>query len=163
MAIEAQATNNQPEQPEFGIQRIYTKDISFEAPNTPQIFTQDWQPELKLELQTGSVKLDTDIYEVTLTATATVSSKDKVAFLIEVKQSGIFSLKNFESEQIGPMLGVACPSIIFPYAREVISDVVVRGGFPQLCLAPVNFDALYAQHLEQQTGGKQGAASEEVH
>jgi preprotein translocase subunit SecB len=161
MTIEAQATN---EQPEFGIQRIYTKDISFEAPNTPQIFTQDWQPELKLELQTGTVKLDADIYEVTLTATATVSSKDKVAFLVEVKQSGIFSLKNFASEQIGPMLGVACPSIIFPYAREVISDVVVRGGFPQLCLAPVNFDALYAQHLEQQSDEKKNSdSSSEVH
>ena len=140
-------------QPEFAIQRLYSKDLSFEAPNTPVIFKEEWQPELKIDMQTTSTHLEEDIYEVVLAITVTVKSKDKVAFLVEVKQAGIFLLKNFPQEQMGPMLGSVCPTIIFPYAREVISDVVVRGGFPQLCLAPVNFDALYAQHVQNQTGG----------
>lgn len=136
--------------PEFIIQRIYTKDLSFEAPNTPHIFQQDWNPELNLDLQTKSGPLDEDMYEVILTVTVTAKSEKKVAFLIEVQQAGIFTLKKLPEDQIRPMLGSICPSIIYPYAREVVSDVVIRGGFPQLNLAPINFDALYAQHEQEQ-------------
>lgn len=138
----------QPNQPEFLIQKIYTKDVSFEAPKTPTIFQNDWKPELNLNLQTKTKIIEENIHEVTLSITATVKSGENTAFVVEVHQAGIFSLKNFAKDQMGPVLGSVCPSIIFPYGREVISDLVVRGGFPQLCLAPINFDALYAQQLE---------------
>jgi preprotein translocase subunit SecB len=150
MTTDASQAKNQPE---FAIQRLYAKDLSLEAPNTPLIFKEEWQPELNIDMQTTSTRLEEDIYEVVLAITVTVKSKDKVAFLVEVKEAGIFLLKNFPEDQMGPMLGSVCPTIIFPYAREVISDVVVRAGFPQLCLAPVNFDALYAQHMQNQATG----------
>jgi len=135
--------------PEFNIQRIYTKDLSFEAPGAPQIFQQDWQPELNLELHTHTSVLAEGIHEVILSVTVTAKSSDKTAFLVEVKEAGIFTIKNFPAEQLPSMLGSICPSILFPYAREVVSEMVVRGGFPPLYLAPVNFEALYAQHLQQ--------------
>ena len=105
---------------------------------------------MNLEMHTNSNELEEGVHEVVLSATVTVKSEETVAFLIEVKYAGIFTLKNFEEDQLGALLGSVCPSIIFPYLREVVSDVVTRGSFPQLILAPVNFDALYAQHLEQQ-------------
>ncbi|MGE3920692.1 MAG: protein-export chaperone SecB [Gammaproteobacteria bacterium] len=145
---------NTENQPEFSIQKIYTKDISFEAPNTPEIFKQDWTPELKLDLQTASLALEAGFYEMVIHVSATVKNKDQVAFIAEVKQAGIFHLKNFPEDQINRVLNVICASIIFPYARETISDMVVRGGFPQLLIAPVNFEMLYA---EQQGGAGQAA------
>lgn len=149
----------QQNQPEFAIQKIYTKDLSFEAPNTPQVFHEEWKPELNLNLQTVSKDLGDHVFEVVLTTTVTVKSNNKLAFIVEVKEAGIFTIKDFPKDQMGPVQGSVCPSILFPYSREVISDVVVRGGFPQLCLAPINFDALYAQQLEQQGSGaaEQGA------
>lgn len=143
--------------PHFEIQRIYTKDLSFEAPNTPHTFTEDWKPEVQLNLETKSNRIQENLHEVVISVTATVTSNKKSAFLIEVHQAGIFNISGIPTEQLRQMLGSFCPNILFPYAREVISDVVVRGGFPQLLLAPVNFDALYAQHLEEQT--KQGATT----
>jgi len=137
-------------QQEFGIQRIYVKDLSFEAPHVPEIFRTDWVPEINLDLNTTIKKISDDLYEVTLKVTATVKAKDKVAFLIEVQQAGIFILKGFIQDQLQEMLGGFCPNILFPYAREVVSDVVNRATFPPLYLAPVNFDVLYQQHLEQQ-------------
>lgn len=142
--------------PNFEIQRIYTKDLSYEAPNTPHTFVDDWKPEVQLNLETKSNRIQENMHEVVLSVTATVTSSKKSAFLIEVHQAGIFMISGIPSEQLRQMLGSFCPNILFPYAREVISDVVVRGGFPQLLLAPVNFDALYAQHLEEQN--KQGTA-----
>ncbi len=142
--------------PHFDIERLFTKDLSFEAPNTPQTFLEEWKPEVELHLETKSNKVDDNRHEVILTVTATVNSNKKTAFIIEVHQAGVFSIKNFPPEQLHQMLGSFCPNILFPYAREVVSDVVVRGGFPQLILAPVNFDALYAQHLEKQ---KEAAAA----
>ena len=136
--------------PQFEIQRIYIKDISFESPNTPHTFTEEWKPEVSLNLETKSTKINDNLHEVVISVTATVSSDKKTAFLIEVDQAGVFMVNGFSSEQLHQMLGSFCPNILFPYAREVISDTVVRGGFPQLILAPVNFDALYAQHLEKQ-------------
>ncbi len=144
-------------QPEFLIQRVYIKDLSFEAPQSPQIFQQQWQPEINLELQTQTNALGEDVHEVILSLTVTATAEKKTAFLVEVKQAGIFTLKNFPEVQLKAMLGSVCPGILFPYAREVISDVVTRGTFPQLYLTPINFDALYAQHLaESDKGGGSG-------
>lgn len=139
-------TDQQPAQPEFAIQRLYVKDLSLETPNSPKIFLDAWEPQLHMDLATdASLVLDNDVREVVLTVTVTVKIKEKVAFLAEVKQAGIFSLKGFTDEQQHHMLGSFCPNILYPYAREVVSDVVMRAGFPQLYLAPVNFDALYEQ------------------
>lgn len=146
-----QPNNPTPENaPQFEIQRIFVKDISFESPNTPHTFVEEWKPEVALNLETKSNRIQEDMHEVVLSITATVSTGKKTAFLIEVQQAGVFVIKNFPNEQLHHMLGSFCPNILFPYAREVVSDMVVRGGFPQLILAPVNFDALYAQHMEQQ-------------
>lgn len=145
MAEKKQPAAEQVGQPEFGIQRIYVKDVSFEAPRSPKVFLEEWKPELNMDIHTKADVLDKDVHEVVLTITVTVKMKDEVAFIVEVKQAGIFSIKDFPADQVKPMLGSFCPNILYPYAREVITDVVVKGGFPQLYLAPVNFDALYNQ------------------
>ncbi len=142
--------DNTHEGPAFTIQRIYVKDVSFEAPHAPEIFREEWKPEVNVDLQTKTNRLEESIYEVVLHLTVTVKMGEKVAFLIEVHQAGIFTLSKFPAEQLSHALGSMCPNILYPYARETISDIVVRGGFPQLLLAPVNFDALYLQHLEHQ-------------
>src|SRR3990167_3003833 len=150
---------NDAQTPHFEIQRIFVKDISFEAPNTPQTFVEEWKPEVALNLESKSNRIQDNMHEVVLSITATVSTGKKTAFLIEVHQAGVFIVSGFPSDQLHQMLGSFCPNILFPYAREVVSDMVVRGGFPQLILAPVNFDALYEQHLTQQGGdGKGGGA-----
>ena len=152
--------------PHFEIQRIYVKDLSFEAPNTPHTFVEDWKPEVQLNLETKSNKIQENTYEVVLSVTATVTTSKKPAFVVEIHLAGVFLMSNIPNDQVRPMLGSFCPNILFPYAREVISDVVVRGGFPQLILAPVNFDALYAQHLEEQEKGNQektDQGSDKVH
>lgn len=146
------AKNPQPEQkgPEFAIQRLYVKDLSLETPNTPAIFLEQWQPEMKMDLGTdASHILEEGVREVVLTVTITVKIKDKVAFLVEVKQAGIFLLKGFDEDQLHHMLGSFCPTVLYPYAREVVTDAVVRAGFPQLYLAPVNFEMLYEQQKKQ--------------
>lgn len=147
-------TQGNPDGPVFNIQRIYVKDGSFEAPNTPDIFRQEWKPEVNVDLQTKTNRLEDTIYEVVLHLTVTVKMQDKTAFLVEVHQAGIFTLKGFPEEPLAHALGSMCPGILYPYAREAVSDLVMRGGFPQLLLAPVNFDALYFQHLEQQRKGE---------
>lgn len=146
-------SQGQGSEPEFGIQRIYIKDLSFEAPNSPQVFLEDWQPELNMDLGTKTDALGDDNHEVVLTVTVTVKMKEKTIFLVEIKQAGIFTIKNFPEDQLRPMLGSFCPNILYPYAREAVTDAVVRGGFPQLYLTPVNFDALYQQHEQSQQGG----------
>lgn len=133
----------------FTIQRIYVKDMSFEAPNAPEIFRMEWKPEVKVDLQTHTAPLETNVFEVVLKITVTVTVAEKVAFLIEVQEAGIFTIQGFPEDQRNHALGAMCPGILFPYAREAISDVATRGGFPQLLLAPVNFDGIYLQHLEQ--------------
>lgn len=135
--------------PEFAIQRLYIKDLSLETPNSPQIFLEEWQPELNLDLETKAEKLDDETHEVILRVTVTVKIKDKVAFLVEVKQAGIFTIKDFPADQERPMLGSFCPTVLYPYAREVVTDAVIKAGFPQLYLAPVNFDALLSEHDRQ--------------
>ncbi len=146
----AENPKSNTEEREFAIQRLYLKDLSFETPEAPTIFKKQWQPELNLDLQTTSSVLEENVYEVILAATVTVASETKTAFLVEVKYAGIFTIAKFPEEQLGALLGSVCPSILFPYLREIVSDTVNRGSFPQLILAPVNFDALYAQHVEQE-------------
>lgn len=137
------------EGPQFSILRIYLKDVSFEIPNAPQVFTENWKPEIDLQLNTEVSSVDTDIYEVVLNVTVTAKQGDKTGFLAEVQQAGVFAIKGFDEAQKGPMLGAYCPNTLFPFAREAIADLVAKGGFPQLLLAPINFDALYAQNASQ--------------
>jgi preprotein translocase subunit SecB len=135
---------------QFIIERIYVKDISFEAPNSPQIFTANWDPETNLNLNTNVVPLGEDHYEVELEVTVTVKDKEgKTAFLVEVKQAGAFLIKGYQADQLNHLLASYCPSNLFPYAREVISNLVSKGSFPEMHLSPINFDALYAQKLQE--------------
>ncbi|WP_413112741.1 protein-export chaperone SecB [Thaumasiovibrio sp. DFM-14] len=143
----------------FQIQRIFLKDVSFEAPNSPEMFQKEWQPDVKLDLDTQSRQLTEGVYEVILRLTVTVKNADDTAFLCEVQQGGIFSVAGMEAPQLAHCLGAFCPNILFPYARETISSLVVKGTFPQLNLAPVNFDALFMNYLQkQQAAGEQGQA-----
>ena len=139
------------DEPQFMIQRVYIKDLSFETPNSPAVFRDEWEPKLNLEINTSNTLLEDNVYEVILDITATVSNNDNVAFLSEVKQAGIFTIEGAPGEQLDHLLGSFCPNILFPYAREAISDMVIKASFPQLVLAPVNFDALYMQQKEEQT------------
>lgn len=143
------------EEAQFMIQRIYVKDLSYETPNTPAVFQQQWEPELTLDLNTSNTQLEPGVYEVILAVTATVVNQKATAFLVEVKQAGIFTIQGAPSNQLDHLLNSFCPSILFPYAREAITSQVIRGSFPQLVLAPINFDALYMQQLaeKQQAGG----------
>lgn len=149
MSDEQNPAGEQPPQ-HFEIQKVYLKDVSFEAPNTPEVFTQPWQPDVNVQLNTTAKTISDKVYEVVLSVTVTAANKEKSAFLVEIQQAGVFGMDGFEQGQLNGMLGSFCPDILFPYAREAISDLVTRGGFPQLLLAPVNFDALYQEHLKQQ-------------
>ena len=162
---EENASSTEEQQARFVIQKIYTKDISFETPNTPDIFREEWKPELDLQLGNEYARIDDDNHEITLTVTVTAKVGDKVAFLVEVKQAGVFSLTGYSDQEMGPLVGSYCPNTLFPFAREVISDIVLKGGFPQLVLAPVNFDALYMNQIEQAKQAKQQApaAQETTH
>ena len=131
----------------FEIQKVYVKDISFETPHSPKIFTEKWNPNTDVHIQTENNKLDGNLFEVAIVVTVTATQNDATAFLVEAKQAGIFLIENFLEEQHKQLLGSFCPNILFPYAREAISDLVAKGGFPQLLLNPVNFDALYQQHV----------------
>lgn len=135
----------------FQIQRIYTKDISFEAPNAPHVFQKDWQPEVKLDLDTASSQLADDVYEVVLRVTVTASWAKKPRSCVKFSRA-VFSPSRYRRHPDGTLLGAYCPNILFPYARECITSMVSRGTFPQLNLAPVNFDALFMNYLQQQAG-----------
>lgn len=145
----------------FQIQRIYLRDVSFESPLTPELFRGEWTPEQNFHFNIKPEKLSEDVYNVSLEITVTAKHEDKTAFLIEIEQAGIFTISGFEEGQLDHMLRSYCPNILFPYAREIISDMTVKGGFPPLLLAPVNFDAVYAQHLADQ--GKDENAGQTVH
>ena len=147
MAEENIAPDNERQ---FAIQRVYTKDLSFETPNSPQVFTQEWQPDINVNLNSSVQNLDDDHIEVTLTVTVTAKHGENTAFLAEVQQAGIFLTKGISEEEMGPMVGVYCPNILFPYAREDVGDLINRGSFPQFVLAPVSFEAIFAQRMQQQ-------------
>ena len=147
---EAKPTENQ-----FSIQKLYVKDISFESPGAPKVFSDKWAPEIELNLNNNSTKLNEGLYEVVLTVTATVSNEGKTAFLVEVHQAGIFQIEGFNNNDTKYILGSQCMNILFPFAREAVSDMSNRGGYPPLLLNPVNFDALYAQAVEQKKKAKE--------
>jgi len=143
------ASANEEQQQQFALQKIYVKDISFETPNSPEIFTKDWKPNVNVELDTKGKVIAENVHEVVLGVTVTVKIGEQVAYLAEIHQAGIFTIKGFIDSDKSVMLGSYCPSVLFPFAREVISDLVTKGGFPQLLLAPVNFDAIYQQHAQR--------------
>ncbi|HHJ38326.1 MAG: preprotein translocase subunit SecB [Methylothermaceae bacteria B42] len=135
---------------QFAIQKVYVKDVSFETPNSPQVFTQKWEPNVEFNLASNAQELEEGVYEVVLTVTVTVKLEEKTAYLVEVAQAGIFAAQGFEKEEMGPLLGIYCPNTLFPYAREVVSDLSLKGGFMPMVLPPVNFEAIYAQKMQQQ-------------
>ncbi|OHC29959.1 MAG: protein-export chaperone SecB [Pseudomonadales bacterium RIFCSPLOWO2_12_59_9] len=140
--------------PQFSLQRIYVRDLSFEAPKSPEIFRQEWAPSVELDLNTRQKPLEGDFHEVVLTLSVTVKTGGETAFIAEVQQAGIFLIAGLDAAAMSHTLGAFCPNLLFPYAREALDNLVVRGSFPALMLAPVNFDALYAQQLERmQTAG----------
>ena len=147
---------------EFALQRVYTKDVSFETPNTPAIFQQEWKPDTKVNLNTEMQKLGEGVYEVVLSVTVTTTIGEETAYLAEAKQAGIFTITGFSDQELGPLIGAFCPSQLFPFVREVLSDLVMKGSFPQMVLQPVNFDALYAQH-QQELAKQSGQAPEATH
>ncbi len=145
-----QAAKEQAQKGQFGVQRIFVKDVSFESPNTPEVFRSQWNPKINMDLNTASKKLGDDIYEVVLTLTVKAENDEKTAFLVEVQQAGIFKIGGLEGPALHQAVGAFCPNLLFPYAREAIDSLVIKGSFPALMLAPVNFDAIYAQSLQQQ-------------
>jgi preprotein translocase subunit SecB len=149
MAEENLAAGGEQEKARFVIQKIYTQDVSFEAPYTPEIFREEWRPKLDLQLGNEYQRVDDDNHQVVLSVTVTAKVGDKTAFLVEVKQAGIFTLTGYTNDEMGPLLGSYCPATLFPFVREVVSDLVLKGGFPQLVLSPVNFDAMYMHQKEQ--------------
>jgi len=132
---------------QFAIQRIYTKDISFESPNAPQVFISEWEPKINVDLSTEIQALSEDAIQVVLTVNVVAKHEDKTAFLVEVQQAGIFLAKGFSEEELGPLMGIGAPNALYPYAREVVSDLITRGSFPQFTLQPVNFEQMYAQQM----------------
>ncbi len=149
---------------QFSIQKLYVKDISFESPDTPSVFAfEKWEPQIELNLNNTNKKVSEGIYEVVLSVTSTVKNNDKTSFLVEVHQAGIFNVSGFNDNDLKYILGSQCMNILFPYAREVISDLTSRGGFPPLLLNPVNFDALYAQALQKQQQEAEAAKEEVKH
>ena len=161
MADEQAAAQEQAPQQQFTLQRIYTKDVSFESPSTPKIFRQNWQPNVNVDLNTKSSRIDEEgNFEVVLTLTVTAKIEEDTAFLVEVQQAGIFYMVGIEGEPLRQVLATVGPNILFPYARDNIDSLVIKGGFPALMLAPVNFDALYRQALAQQAAQEGGAAVE---
>jgi preprotein translocase subunit SecB len=140
-------------QPMFNMDKIYVKDISLEIPHAPQIFLERESPQIEVQLHTSAGAVDDGVFEVTVTATVTAKIADKVMFLIEAKQAGIFTLRNLPEAEKEPVLAVMCPNILFPYLREVVSDVSVRAGFAPVMLNPINFDALYQQQQQTQAAG----------
>ena len=162
MAENQQAAGNENQnQPQFALQRIYVKDLSFESPNSPLVFQEQWKPQVNLDLNTAHNKLSGNQYEVVLSLTVTAKVGEKVAYIVEIQQAGVFLVAGIEGAQLGQMLGAYCPNILFPYAREAIDATVNRGSFPALMLAPVNFDAIYAQALKRKQEEAAGEAKEE--
>lgn len=150
--MSAEHTNGATEpttEAQFTIQKVYVKDVSFEAPNTPQVFTEQGQPELNLNLNQKVARLGEDVFEVVLGVTLTCKVGEKTIYLAEIEQAGIFGLSGFDERTLDMMLGTYCPNVLFPYARQQISELISAGGFPPFYLQPINFEALYAEGLRR--------------
>ncbi len=150
--------SDENQQPTFQIQRVYLKDMSLEQPNSPAIFLEQEAPAIEVSVDVGAELLAEGIFETTVTITVTAKVKDKVAFLVEGKQAGIFEIRNIPAEQIDPLLGIGCPNIIYPYLRANIADMITRSGFPPIHLAELNFEAFYQQRLAAMAAEQQKAA-----
>lgn len=145
---------------QISIQKIYLKDFSFESPNSPTVFTGgDWAPKTNLNLRSSHSQGENDQNEVVLTITVEAKHDDKTLFLIELHQAGLFQISGYTEEEFGMVVGSFCPNILFPYARESISAIITKGGFPEFVLQPINFDALYAQSQQQRQAEAGDAAS----
>ena len=155
----SQENSEQDQQPVFGIEKIYVKDLSLEIPNAPQIFIQREAPQVSIELGHSTNMLEEGVFEVVITVTVTSKIEDKTVFLVEVAQAGIFQVRNVPAESMEMIAGVTCPNILFPYARQTVSDIVTRAGFPPVLLNPINFEALYAQQKQQQVQQNGSAAA----
>jgi len=138
------------QQASFNIEKLYVKDLSLELPNAPQVFMQADSPQLDVQIHNESQHVSDALYEVVVTVTVTAKAGDKTMFLAEVAQAGLFSIVNVPADELDPLLGIGCPTILYPYVREVVSDIVTRSGFPPVLLAPVSFEALYMQRQQQQ-------------
>lgn len=145
---------------QFSLQRIYVKDLSFEVPKSPEVFRKEWAPAIEMQLSTGHSHLEGDFYEVGLGITITARIEDEVAFIAEVEQAGIFLIQGLDEGSLGHALGSFAPSLLFPYARETLDGMVVKGSFPALMLAPVNFDAIYAQELQRRQAAVENSGQE---
>jgi preprotein translocase subunit SecB len=147
----------QQQDPVFQIQRVYLKEASLEQPNSPAILLEQEQPAVEIQLGVEAQSAAEHVWEVAVTATVTTKLKDKTMFLVEVKQAGIFEIRNLPQEQMGAVLGVACPQIVYPYLRSNVADVITRAGFPPVHLAEINFQAMYEQQLQQQLAQQESA------
>jgi preprotein translocase subunit SecB len=150
-------TDQQPQQqpaPLFNIEKIYVKDLSVEVPNAPGIFLERDQPQMEMQINAQSAQVEDGIFQCILTITISAKIKDKAAFMVELQQAGIFRIQNLPAEAMEPALSIGCPNIIFPYAREAVSDAVLKAGFPPLMLQPVNFEMLYMQQQQAKAAGK---------
>jgi len=150
-------------QPQFALQRIYVKDISFESPNAPDVFQAAWKPQINMDLNTASNKVSDTQFEVTISLSITAKVDEKVAFIVEVQQAGIFHISGIEGAQLAQTLGAFCPNVLFPYAREAVDSMVNKGSFPSLMLAPVNFDAIYAEAMKRKQEEAQTAEGASTH
>lgn len=151
------ATGNQAGDRAYNLQRLYLKDVSFESPNSPEVFLKDWKPNVELNMTTSNRKIDEDdaLYEVILSLSIQAKHEDKTAFLIELHQAGIFQAKGFEGEELNVILSVHCPQNLYPFAREAVASLAMKGGFPQILLHPINFEGIYRQKMaEQQAAAK---------
>jgi len=166
-STDAAAAQEQQNAPQFAVQRIYVKDISFEAPNLPELFNVEFAPQVKMEMNTKSRQVADDHFEVVMTVTLSAEVEERVAFLAEVQQAGLFLIRGFNEQQTHQLLGAAAPEAIYPYVREAIANLVGRTGFPAIQLAPVNFMGLYMERMQQaaaqaQAAAEQGAGSETI-
>lgn len=141
--------NEPQQQPSFNIEKIYVKDLSLEIPHAPEVFLSGEQPQVDVQLHNEGASISEGLYQVVLTVTVTAKAGEKTMFLVEVAQAGIFQVRNLPESDLEPLLATACPNILFPYAREAVSDIIGRAGFPPVYLAPVNFEGIYLQRLQE--------------
>jgi len=156
------AAEEQPQQAQFQLQKLYMKDVSFELPNAPQIFQDDGQVEIKMNLAQRVENLAEGVHEVVLTVTVTANLAEKTAYLVEVQQAGIFAISGLNEQATHAAVNTLCPHTLFPYARRAITDLVADGGFPPLVLQPINFDQIYAQRMQEAQAQSNGAGDMEV-
>jgi len=153
---------SETQQPTFGIEKIYVKDLSLEVPGGPQAFMQGEQPQLEVQITQQSQRVNDLLYEVTLVITVSAKNGDKTLFLVEASQAGVFQIRNVPDADLGPVLAIVCANVLFPYARETVSDVISRAGFPPVLLAPVNFEALYQQRAAEASSAQPGGPRIEI-